>query len=305
MASIKLMWISVGASPTSCDVHSFFEAIGGLQLSLPHNQPVPSFVSDNFTRSIALQRFQPMTTIKDWKQWQRTEPVNSQRYIRVWFTLFLYWACTLGPIPYITSMYGWMEAPQDVQTGWTGTWPQWSQGYKSWGASCGMPSLSSTWSKPSWRLAPLAYWASVCGFKPLIPQLTEPRYLFYKFVATDANFRLRNKLVSSQAKNPTLGDGFAYFVPYNDYIEWVKRFVDQAEVMKVICLRNWNNCDLIDQFMLWFCCHISCKLEENQGASNNRSGRMLLWKTWILAAKWNWRPSEGWEVCNPAQHWKI
>lgn len=72
----------------------------------------------------------------------------------------------------------------------------------------------------------------------MIPQLTEPRYLFYKFVATDANFRLRNKLVSSQAKNPTLGDGFAYFVPYNDYIEWVKRFVDQAEVMKVICLRN-------------------------------------------------------------------
>ncbi|KAF9067810.1 hypothetical protein BDP27DRAFT_1225288, partial [Rhodocollybia butyracea] len=56
------------------------------------------------------------------------------------------------------------------------------------------------------------------------------RYLFQKFVAIDANFRLRNKHVSSQAKNPTLGDGFAYFVPYNDYIEWVKRFVDQAEV---------------------------------------------------------------------------
>lgn len=62
---------------------------------------------------------------------------------------------------------------------------------------------------------------------------THVRYLFQKFVATDANFRLRNKMVSSDGKNPTLGDGWAYFVSNNEYIEWVKRFVDQTEVRKL------------------------------------------------------------------------
>ncbi|KAF9072844.1 hypothetical protein BDP27DRAFT_1216848, partial [Rhodocollybia butyracea] len=88
---------------------------------------------------------------------------------------------------------------------------------------------------------------------------SELQYLFYKFVAVDANFRLRNKLVSTHAKNPTLGDGFAYFVPYSDYIDWVKKFVDQTEISScsgfaAIFLANLKNIKGLQTTGVGGCC---------------------------------------------------
>lgn len=50
------------------------------------------------------------------------------------------------------------------------------------------------------------------------------------FLAQDANFRKRNGMVSSDARDPTLGQGWAYFVNKPEYIEHVKKFVDSEEV---------------------------------------------------------------------------
>lgn len=50
------------------------------------------------------------------------------------------------------------------------------------------------------------------------------------FLAKDANFRTRNGLVSSDARDPTLGQGWSYFVSKPEYLEHVKQFVDTEEV---------------------------------------------------------------------------
>ncbi|KAG6804665.1 hypothetical protein H0H92_003569, partial [Tricholoma furcatifolium] len=46
-------------------------------------------------------------------------------------------------------------------------------------------------------------------------------FLHAAFIGIDANFRLKRKDVSSEALDPALGDGLAYFVkqePYTDHL---------------------------------------------------------------------------------------
>jgi len=57
-------------------------------------------------------------------------------------------------------------------------------------------------------------------------------------VAMDANFRLRSKLRNLNSKDPTLTPGWAYFVKYGPYAEFIKDYVDQDEVLaSTVCLR--------------------------------------------------------------------
>ncbi|KAK7049165.1 CxC2 domain-containing protein [Favolaschia claudopus] len=49
----------------------------------------------------------------------------------------------------------------------------------------------------------------------------EKRFLYALFLALDANFRMRRKKVSNEADDPSLGDGWSFFVrtaPYYDYL---------------------------------------------------------------------------------------
>ncbi|KAF8217388.1 hypothetical protein K438DRAFT_1557227, partial [Mycena galopus ATCC 62051] len=49
----------------------------------------------------------------------------------------------------------------------------------------------------------------------------EKRFLYALFLALDANFRMRRKKVSSEEKDPSLGDGWSFFgkvAPYYDYL---------------------------------------------------------------------------------------
>ncbi|KAK7436280.1 hypothetical protein VKT23_019244 [Stygiomarasmius scandens] len=50
------------------------------------------------------------------------------------------------------------------------------------------------------------------------------------FVAIDACFRLKRKRISSWARDPSLQDGWAYFVENGPYGEWVKKMKDQKEI---------------------------------------------------------------------------
>lgn len=65
------------------------------------------------------------------------------------------------------------------------------------------------------------------GWEALMETLA---YLYALFVAGDANFRTRNGLISSDARDPTLGQGWAYFVSKPEYIEHIKQSVDEDEV---------------------------------------------------------------------------
>jgi hypothetical protein len=49
-------------------------------------------------------------------------------------------------------------------------------------------------------------------------------------LSEDANFRLRNRLRSSDERDPSLGPGFAYFVASDGYLEHISKYVDQDEV---------------------------------------------------------------------------
>ncbi|THU88535.1 hypothetical protein K435DRAFT_679607, partial [Dendrothele bispora CBS 962.96] len=55
-------------------------------------------------------------------------------------------------------------------------------------------------------------------------------FKYAKFLALDANFRLRNKIVSNDYKSPTLGPGWAYLVPQEAYKEYIENFVDEKEM---------------------------------------------------------------------------
>lgn len=46
----------------------------------------------------------------------------------------------------------------------------------------------------------------------------------------DTNFRLKERMVSNDSRDPTLGQGLAYFVDRPPYIEHVKNYVSEEEV---------------------------------------------------------------------------
>ncbi|KAJ7615463.1 hypothetical protein FB45DRAFT_1035452 [Roridomyces roridus] len=60
--------------------------------------------------------------------------------------------------------------------------------------------------------------------------LPEDRYLFTIFLAIDVCFRLKRKKVSSWAADPSIQDGWAYFVKSTEYMEYVKTLGDQKEM---------------------------------------------------------------------------
>ncbi|KAJ7659788.1 hypothetical protein DFH06DRAFT_989370 [Mycena polygramma] len=82
----------------------------------------------------------------------------------------------------------------------------------------------------------LAQWCHAC------PQLgknlpcwwqQEPEAMAFKYflhIGQDANFRARGRIVSSDAKDPTLAQGRAYFVDKMPYTEHIKHYVNQDEI---------------------------------------------------------------------------
>jgi hypothetical protein len=56
------------------------------------------------------------------------------------------------------------------------------------------------------------------------------RFLYWLLLCADACFRMKNKLKSSESKDPTLGAGLAFFTDHDPYIGFVKQFVNQDEV---------------------------------------------------------------------------
>jgi hypothetical protein len=48
-------------------------------------------------------------------------------------------------------------------------------------------------------------------------------FLFAQFLAIDANFHIKRKDVSSEAKDPGLGDGFSFYTPLPPYMGHVHK----------------------------------------------------------------------------------
>ncbi|KAJ6458780.1 hypothetical protein C8R45DRAFT_1056277 [Mycena sanguinolenta] len=58
----------------------------------------------------------------------------------------------------------------------------------------------------------------------------ERRFIYALFLAIDACFRLKLKKISSWWADPSLQDGWVYFVPSQPYAEFVKTLGDQNEM---------------------------------------------------------------------------
>ncbi|KAK7434808.1 hypothetical protein VKT23_019995 [Stygiomarasmius scandens] len=56
------------------------------------------------------------------------------------------------------------------------------------------------------------------------------QFLYNFFLAIDACFRLKRKKVSSWEKDPSLQDGWAYFIEHDPYKKWCMQMKDQKEI---------------------------------------------------------------------------
>ncbi|KAG6809044.1 hypothetical protein H0H92_001819, partial [Tricholoma furcatifolium] len=54
-------------------------------------------------------------------------------------------------------------------------------------------------------------------------------WIYQLFLSQDANFRLKNRLRSSEEKDPSLSLGWAYFVSTDEYLEHLAKYVDEDE----------------------------------------------------------------------------
>ncbi|KAJ7152150.1 hypothetical protein C8R43DRAFT_1127232 [Mycena crocata] len=79
-----------------------------------------------------------------------------------------------------------------------------------WCEACPQPKINLPW---DWKNEPAA-----TAFK------------YFLHIGQDANFRLRGRMVSSDAKDPTLAQGLAYFVNKLPYTEHIKNYVNQEEI---------------------------------------------------------------------------
>ncbi|THU99177.1 hypothetical protein K435DRAFT_659501, partial [Dendrothele bispora CBS 962.96] len=56
------------------------------------------------------------------------------------------------------------------------------------------------------------------------------KFIYNMFLAFDACFRLKRKKISSWRKDPSLQDGWSYFVENGPYLQWCKAMRDQKEM---------------------------------------------------------------------------
>ena len=65
---------------------------------------------------------------------------------------------------------------------------------------------------------------------PFLLTAFAPRYLYYQTFGIDACFRFKRRQISNYEKDPELGPGYAYFVAWNSYSEYLRQFTNQEEV---------------------------------------------------------------------------
>ncbi|KAJ7598527.1 hypothetical protein C8J56DRAFT_769409 [Mycena floridula] len=75
----------------------------------------------------------------------------------------------------------------------------------------------------------------------------EKSFLYALYIGMDANFKLKRKGVSSEAKDPSLSDGAAYFVAEKPYQEYLEKYKDiKQEPSKCVSHDAVNNADTKD-----------------------------------------------------------
>ncbi|KAJ7166466.1 hypothetical protein C8R43DRAFT_946025 [Mycena crocata] len=115
----------------------------------------------------------------------------------------------------------------------------------------------------------------------------EPAYwfIYFIFLAQDANFRLSNRSISSELADPILGDGFGYFCRQETdegYKAHIEKHVKDEEISNLLRLSS----------------HVHGKYAPGEGTADNGDwGRYVLTAQHVVPER-HWRPSAGGKVKN-------
>jgi hypothetical protein len=60
------------------------------------------------------------------------------------------------------------------------------------------------------------------------------------FLSMDANFRLKNQIVSNYSQDPGLGTGWAYMVPREEYEQYVLSQTNDGDVRSISTYHSSN-----------------------------------------------------------------
>jgi hypothetical protein len=119
-----------------------------------------------------------------------------------------------------------------------------------------LPRVPPPWEEPTARLGYRASWetASVSGWTiHLFVLLTwADRFLYALFLGIDANFRLKRKDVSSEAKDPGLNHGWAFYCEVERYMKHVAANWNQKQ--EVFLARVGYVCALMMRIAEPLCC---------------------------------------------------
>ncbi|KAF8139162.1 hypothetical protein K438DRAFT_1996294 [Mycena galopus ATCC 62051] len=119
----------------------------------------------------------------------------------------------------------------------------------------------------------------------------DQRYLYAIFLAIDACFRLKRKKVSSWAADPSIQDGWAYFVPSADYMKYVETLGDQKEMSTCTGLSALDhaNTKYSHGYAATGCGMVTCGRHEivaKNGVGDLQNGEKYGNTDYILASAW-------------------
>ena len=79
-------------------------------------------------------------------------------------------------------------------------------------------------------------------------------------MAIDANFRLKRRMVSNDARDPSLAPGAGYFVLNDEYTEFLLKHVGQDEVSVILHhFKSMLKMIMADQYVYRICSITLCK----------------------------------------------
>ena len=128
-----------------------------------------------------------------------------------------------------------MATSQDVEMGREVDCPRWCSSNTARRSCNPLPLLPSPWGQSSRRLGEGTRSPKVCKLE-FISGLVKAnlclRYLYMTIVCMDANFRLKNNLVSNYSQDPGLGTGWAYMVARAGYEKYVLSHASDDDVRR-------------------------------------------------------------------------
>lgn len=123
------------------------------------------------------------------------------------------------------------------------------------------------------------------------------RFLYLLILCIDANFRLKNQLVSTYSQDPGLGIGMSYMVPREPYESYVLSRASDADVSEIFKPSFHALMLSPDQHLRRLLCVGQSQHEIFAGPAVYRGWGGFVWEVGNVASERCWEFTEGRTVC--------